>query len=150
MALPHVKVDSFRELRVLFQGQWVKLATVRMGITRDIEKLTFAQGDPDAAFDAAINHGAVLVSEPFRRRFHLGVGDSVTLDTPDGPHAFKIGGVYIDYTTEGGVILVDWPVFQQHWHDSSINGLGLYIDKSSGLNPTRIANAPATDARALR
>jgi putative ABC transport system permease protein len=83
-----------------------------------------------------MNHGAILVSEPFRRRFHLGLGDSLTLDTPDGPHAFRIAGVYVDYTTEGGVILVDWPLFQQYWHDRSINGMGLYIDKGSGVNAT--------------
>jgi len=135
-ALPHVKVDSFRELRVLLHGQWVKLATVRLGVTRDIEKLTFSQGDPAAAFDAAMNHGAILVSEPFHRRFHLGLGDTLTLDTPDGPHTFRIAGVYVDYTTEGGVILVDWPLFQQYWHDRSINGMGLYLDKGSGVSAT--------------
>jgi putative ABC transport system permease protein len=132
-ALPHVKVDSFREMRVLLRGQSVKLATVRMGVTRDIEKLTFSQGDPDAAFDAAIDRGEILVSDPFYRRFHLGLGDSLTLDTPEGPHTFRIAGVYLDYTTEGGVILVDWPLFQRYWHDKSINGLGLYIDKASGI-----------------
>jgi putative ABC transport system permease protein len=131
-ALPHVKVDSFREMRILWQGQWVKLATVRMGVTRDIEKLTFSQGNANAAFDGAMNHGAVMVSEPFRRRFHLGVGDSLTLDTPDGPHTFPIAGVYVDYTSEGGVVLVDWPLFQHYWHDTSINGMGLYLDKKSG------------------
>jgi putative ABC transport system permease protein len=137
-ALPHVKVDSFRELRVMISGQWVKLVTVRLGITRDIERLTFTQGDPDAAFDAAMHHNAILVSEPFRRRFHLGLGDSLTLDTPSGPHTFKIAGVYLDYTTEGGVVLVDWPVFQEFWHDTSINGIGLYIDKKSGVAPDEL------------
>jgi putative ABC transport system permease protein len=137
-ALPHVKVDSFREMRVLWQGQWVKLATVRLGVTRDIEKLTFSQGNADAAFDAAMNHGAVLVSEPFRRRFHLGVGDKITLDTPDGPHTFRIAGVYLDYTTEGGVVLVDWPLFQRYWHDTSINGMGLYLDKKAGVSAVQL------------
>jgi putative ABC transport system permease protein len=137
-ALPHVKVDSFRELRVLFHGQWVKLATVRLGVTRDIERLTFTQGDPDQAFDAAMHHDAILVSEPFNRRYHLGLGDSVTLDTPTGPHTFRIAGVYLDYTTEGGVMLLDWPVFQKFWHDSSINGLGLYLDKKSGLSAVQL------------
>jgi putative ABC transport system permease protein len=137
-ALPHVKVDSFRELRVLIDGQWVKLATVRLSVTRDIERLTFTQGDPDAAFDAAMNHDAILVSQPFYRRFHLGLGDSLTLNTPSGAHTFKIAGVYLDYTTEGGVVLVDWPVFQKYWHDRAINGIGLYIDKGSGLTPAHL------------
>jgi putative ABC transport system permease protein len=137
-ALPHVKVDSFRELRVLVKGQWVKLVTVRLGVTRDIERLTFTQGDPETAFDAAMHHEAILVSEPFQRRFHLGVGDSITLNTPSGPHTFRIAGVYLDYTTEGGVLLVDWPVFQKYWHDRSINGIGLYIDKGAGITPAQL------------
>jgi putative ABC transport system permease protein len=137
-ALPHVKVDSFRELRILIKGQWVKLATVRMAVTRDIEKLTFSQGNSEAAFDVAIDHGAILVSEPFYRRFHLGLGDSLTLDTPSGTHTFKIAGVYLDYTTEGGVVLVDWPLFQKYWHDTSINGIGLYIDKKSGVSALQL------------
>lgn len=137
-ALPHVKVDSFREMRVLIKGQWVKLATVRLGVTRDIERLTFTQGDPDAAFDAAMHHDAILVSDPFFRRFHLGLGDSLTLNTPGGTHTFKIAGVYLDYTTEGGIVLVDWPVFQKYWHDASINGIGLYIGKGAGFTAAQL------------
>jgi putative ABC transport system permease protein len=137
-SLPHVTYDSFRELRVNLNGEQVKLATVRMAVTRDIEKLTFSQGSSSSAFDAAIDHGAILVSEPFFRRFHLGLGDSIRLDTPTGRHDFKIAGVYLDYTTEGGVILVDWSTFQKFWHDPSINGLGLYLDKRSGISATEL------------
>ena len=137
-AQPHVKLDSFRELRVLVGGQWVKLVTVRLGITRDIERLTFTQGDPDAAFDAAMHDDAILVSQPFLRRFHLGLGDALTLNTPSGAHTFRIAGVYLDYTTEGGVVLVDWPVFQKYWHDPAINGIGLYLDKNAGVTPVQL------------
>jgi putative ABC transport system permease protein len=137
-ALPHVTYDSFRELRVQFQGQLVKLATVRMAVTRDIEKLDFAEGDSRSAFDAAIGHEAALVSQPFQRRYHLGLGDTLRLDTPTGPHDFKIAGVYLDYTTEGGVILFDWSTYKKYWRDDSVNGLGLYIDKKSGLTPEQL------------
>lgn len=137
-ALPHVSYDSFRELRVQLNGETVKLATVRLSITRDIERLEFAQGDSHDAFDAAINHDAVLVSQPFFRRFHLGLGDTINLATPAGRRDFKIAGVYIDYTTEGGVILVDWQTFKRYWKDDSINGMGLYIDKKSGLTAAQL------------
>ena len=137
-ALPHVTYDSFREMRILFHGELVKLATVRLAVTRDIERLDFDQGDSHAAFDAAIDHGAVLVSQPFFRRFHLGLGDTLRLDTPSGPHDFKIAGVYLDYTTEGGVILLDWATYKKYWRDSSINGLALYLDKKSGLTADQL------------
>jgi putative ABC transport system permease protein len=137
-AVPHVSYDSFRELRVQLNGQQVKLASVRLAVTRYIEKLTFTQGDSHDAFDAAIDHGAVLVSQPFFRRFHLGLGDTINLATPTGHHDFKIAGVYIDYTTEGGVILVDWQTYRKFWQDDAINGIGIYIDKNSGVTAAQL------------
>src|SRR5476651_1542320 len=74
---PHVTYDSFRELRVQLNGQQVKLASVRLAVTRYIERLTFAQGNSNDAFNAAIEQGAVMVSQPFYRRFHLGLGDTI-------------------------------------------------------------------------
>ena len=136
--LPHVSYDSFRELRIQFHGDLVKLGTVRMAVTRDIERLDFSQGDSHAAFDAAIGHEAVLVSQPFFHRYHLGLGDTVNLATPSGRHDFKIAGVYLDYTTEGGVILVDWSTYRKYWRDDAVNGLGLYIDKKSGVTPAQV------------
>jgi putative ABC transport system permease protein len=137
-ATPHVTYDSFRELRVDLNGQQVKLASVRLAVSRSIEKLTFAQGDDKEAFDQAIDHGAVMVSQPFFRRFHLGLGDTISLATPTGRHDFKIAGVYIDYTTEGGVILVDWQTYRKFWQDDAINGIGVYIDKNSDLTATQL------------
>jgi len=130
---PGVHYDSYRELRVRFNGQLVKLVSARLGITRDIERLAFSQGDSHAAFAAAIQNGDVLVSEPFFRRYHLGLGDTINLATPTGSRDFRIAGVYIDYTTEGGVILVDWQTYRKYWQDDQINGIGVYIDKGSGL-----------------
>ncbi len=135
---PHIIYDSFRELRVQLQGQSVKLASVRLSVTRDIEPLALSQGEPHAAIAAAINDGAVLVSQPFFRRFHLGLGDTINLATPTGRRDFKISGVYIDYTTEGGVILVDWQTYRKYWQDDAINGLFIYIDKNSGLTAAQL------------
>ena len=137
-ATPHVTYDSLRELRVQFQGQLVKLISVRLSVTRDIEPLALSQGDPHGAIDAAVHDGSVIVSQPFFRKYHLGLGDSLTLATPTGQHDFKISGVYIDYTTESGVILVDWQTYRKYWQDDAINGLFLYIDKNSGLTAAQL------------
>ena len=137
-ALPHVTYDSFRELRIQFEGQLVKMAAVRMAVTRDIEKLDFSEGDSHSAFDAAIDHEAALVSQPFQRRFHLGLGDTIRLNTPTGVRDFKIAGVYLDYTTEGGVILFDWSTYKKYWRDDSVNGLGLYLDKKAGFTADQL------------
>jgi putative ABC transport system permease protein len=136
--LPHATYDSFRELRVQFHDELVKLVTVRLAVTRDIERLDFEQGDSKQAFDDAIDHGAILVSQPFHRRFHLGLDDTINLATPTGRRDFKIAGVYVDYTTEGGTILVDWQTYRKFWQDDGINGIGIYLDKNSGLTATQV------------
>jgi putative ABC transport system permease protein len=137
-ATPHVTYDTFRELRVQLNGQSVKLASVRLAVTRDIEPLTLSQGEPRTAVDAAIRGDSVLVSEPFSRRFHLGLGDTINLATPTGHHDFKIAGVYVDYTTEGGVILMDWTTFRKDWQDDAISGIFIYINKKSGMTSARL------------
>jgi putative ABC transport system permease protein len=137
-AIPGVHYDSYRELRINFRGQLVKMVSARLGVTRNIERLDFAEGDSHAAFDAAIQHGDILVSQPFQRRFHLGLGDTINLATPTGRRDFKIGGVYIDYTTEGGVLLVDWQTYRKYWQDDAINGIGVYIDRGSGISATQL------------
>jgi putative ABC transport system permease protein len=137
-ATPHVHYDSFRELRVTLNGQQVKLVSARLSVTRDIEKIGFTQGNADDAFDAAIKQGDVIVSQPFFRRFHLGLGDTISLATPTGQRNFRIAGVYTDYTTEGGVILVDWNTYRKFWQDTAINGIGVYIDKNSGVDPKQL------------
>ncbi len=137
-AIPGVHYDSYRELRINFRGQLVKMVSARLAVTRNIERLDFAEGDSHAAFDAAIQHGDILVSQPFQRRFHLGLGDTINLATPTGRRDFKIGGVYIDYTTEGGVLLVDWQTYRKYWQDDAINGIGVYIDRGSGISATQL------------
>lgn len=137
-ATPHVTYDSYRELRVQLHEQSVKLISTRLAITRDIEPFDFEQGHAADALDQAINHSSILVSQPFRRRFHLGLGDTLQLATPTGRRDFKIAGVYIDYTTEGGSILVDWQTYKKYWQDDAINGIGVYIDKHSGLTAEQL------------
>jgi len=137
-ATPHVTYDSYRELRVQINGQPVKLISTRIAVTRNIEPFDFVQGDSQHALDEAINHGAALVSQPFFRRFHLGLGDTINLVTPTGRHDFKITGVYVDYTSEGGSILVDWQTYRKLWQDDAINGIGVYIDKNSGLTAAQL------------
>jgi len=50
----------------------------------------------------------VLVSEPFANRFGKGVGDAVTYPTREGSVTRKILGVYRDYSTIEGILLLPY------------------------------------------
>jgi putative ABC transport system permease protein len=80
--------------------------------------------------------GEVLLSEPFAFRHALGVGDSIELMTPSGPRPFRIAGVYRDYGTDRGAVLIHREVYRQAWGDAGITSLGLYI--APGAQPAAV------------
>lgn len=63
---------------------------------------------------------AVIVSTNFL--FHLGasVGDILTLDTPTGPLAVRIGGVLATLISPRGTIIMSRELYKSHWHDPHI------------------------------
>jgi putative ABC transport system permease protein len=133
------KVDKFRELRLRLgsDGDEVKLVTYHMKITRGMGRLSYIQGDEESAIGGAIDHEGTVISEALSRKHHLNVGDFVEVNTPAGRKAFKIGGVYRDYTTEFGVMLLDWDTYHKYWQDDGINVLAVYLPPGADLQQSQ-------------
>jgi putative ABC transport system permease protein len=91
----------------------------------DRASFRFLEGDP-AAIWPAFARGQALVSEPLAYRYGLHPGDSVTLLTESGRREFQIAGVYSDYGSDQGVVMLDLARYQEAWNDPSISSLGLY------------------------
>lgn len=70
---------------------------------------------------------AVLVSEPFSFRFGRGVGDSLTVPTPAGPRTFGVAGVYRDYGSDQGVIMMARGAYDAAFADRGVTSLGLFL-----------------------
>jgi putative ABC transport system permease protein len=93
--------------------------------------------DPLATALAAKERGEVLVSEPYARRFGKREGDTVTLRTPSGPRAFRVAGVYYDYSNDRGTVVMD-------------RALWLRLFGDERLTSVAVLAAPGVDAQALR
>ena len=72
-------------------------------------------------------NGQIIVSEPFAFKHHISTGDTLRLPTDTGVKAFRITGVYFDYASDEGVVLMDRPVYQKYWHFKGITGISLYL-----------------------
>lgn len=119
--LPGVRaVESIRAIRPQFSGKRILINSVEIGQLLDRTKYEFAQGDAHAMREGAPK-GMCAVSENFYRNFHLGVGDQVELMTPGGLVKFPISAVLRDYSCDQGSILLDRPVFLQHWNDDRVD-----------------------------
>jgi putative ABC transport system permease protein len=105
----------------------VRVAVADAGRPRSAALYRFADGDPEATWEQ-VTRGAVLVSEPFA--FRHGVpsrGGVVELRTDRGLRSFPVAGVFYDYSTEEGLVLLSRNVYERHWDDRAVSSLGAYV-----------------------
>jgi len=95
-------------------------------------------GSPEQVF-AAMEEGAIVVSEVFARRFDLPLNEPSTLSliTENGLHSFKIVGIFYDYAVpELGYAAMHMQTYHTYWpSDDSISNVSLF------LKPDAIAQA---------
>lgn len=99
---------------------------------------TLVDGDADEVW-RRFQEGAVLVSEPYAYHRDLAVGDHVVLLTDRGPRSFEIAGVYYDYATDRGVVLLSRRSYDRFWDDPAVQSLGLYA--APGVGAEELAEA---------
>lgn len=90
---------------------------------------------------------AVLVSEPFAWRHRLGVGDRLELLTRRGMRPMRVLGIYRDYETERGVVLLHRAVADRLWAEPGVTGIGVYV--APGASTARVLAAVADAAADL-
>ncbi len=72
-------------------------------------------------------NGSVIVSEPFANRHHVQPGDTITFQTVNGAHTFPIAGIYYDYSSDQGLVLISSDVYGRFWNDPSITAISVYV-----------------------
>jgi putative ABC transport system permease protein len=84
-----------------------------------------SEGSP-ADVAAAVQRGAVLASEPLANRLNLPAhGGTITLNTDRGPHGFPVAGIFRDYSSNQGVLMMAGDVYHGFWNDPEWTALAL-------------------------
>lgn len=139
-ALPGViAVDTFRGARILYQDRLAFVAGVDFEVQRRLGNLQFTRGRArEVLAEARARRGAV-VSESFSTHHHVQPGDRLRLATPAGGVMLPIAGVYYDYSTDAGGILMDAPRFEQLWRARRIESVAVYLAPGASVDQTRLA-----------
>jgi len=133
-----VAVDTLRQFFGYTGDRRVSIAGFPVGLPGVRRTLSLIAGDPREAERAAIEDGAVWVSEPLARKERLGVGDRLPLHTPDGPVDLPIAGVYRDYSSELGGVLMDVATLDRLFGPGPPHNAALYL--AAGVDPERIVD----------
>jgi putative ABC transport system permease protein len=136
--LPEVaEVSLSRRLQVTTENGSVQLSARDLH-ARGWSGFSFLAGTPAQAH-AGFVEGGIIVSEPFAYRHRLAVGDTFSLPTKAGPHAFPVVGIYRDYGSDRGVVTLHADTFKRWFGDSPVGGVGVYA--AAGVSPARLMTA---------
>ncbi|MBI3457356.1 MAG: ABC transporter permease [Candidatus Rokubacteria bacterium] len=120
-------VDRLRKFSAYTGDRRISVAGVDMALPGREERFAWLAGHPAQALRRVREEGAVLISEPLARKAGLGVGDRVAIAGADGERAFPIAGVYYDYSTEGGAVVMDLATLNARFGPGGIQSLALYL-----------------------
>ncbi len=84
----------------------------------------------------AVAGGGLLVSEPLARKANLARGERIQLRTLTGEHELTIAGVFYDYTTEQGTMVVDTATFVRLVGPVAPSSVALYLNHGVDIDAT--------------
>lgn len=142
------RVDSLRSVSVDSPAGPVQLAAVDNPGLGD-ERIFLAADGPAEQVWAAMQNGAVIVSEPFANRLDLPRrGGQVTLITDQGERTFPIAGIYYDYASSQGTVMMDLAQYRALWQDQAVTALALRLVE--GADPDEVTQALQDRLRAVQ
>ncbi len=114
----------------------------------------FLEGDDDGIWGGAGD--LVIVSEPFAHRHGTRAGGTVRLRTDRGERDFRVGGVFYDYGSSAGTVVMSRRAYDRAWDDRAISSLaldgapGVDVDALVAALRARAAGGPDVVVRSNR
>jgi putative ABC transport system permease protein len=120
-------IDVFTNVSITFRDKPAGITSIDAAVLQKYTRFGWLKGSGEDAWEA-VKRGDTIISESFSLRFKVKKGDRVTIATSRGPATLSVAGVYYDYASEHGVIMIDRSLYLRLFNDRTINSLGIYID----------------------
>ena len=143
-------LDLLRQHQGEGAGRRVAISGIDARLPGGERRVDLVAGDGPRALRALAEDGAVLVSEPLARKAGLVAGGAVVLRTASGARPFPIAGVYRDYGSEGGAVLMDGGTYAVAYGAGSPSSAALYLAPGGDAEATAAAVREALPEAALR
>ncbi len=129
-------VDALRRIRTAYRGRTIWVSGTRFSLPKDTATLSFKEGVWEEVM-AELEGPAVAVSETFALRFEKSLGDTIHLGKIPEAQGLRIAGIYYDYSSDAGSVMMRKPRFAAIYGDTSSNNVVLYLRDPSTLEKTR-------------
>jgi putative ABC transport system permease protein len=127
------RVQMVRDARVVFRQTPVMVVAVEIESVAQTVRRAPVAGDADTMYRMTAAGQGLMVSDNLAQLQHLTLGDVLDLPAPYGTIHLPIVGIVVDYSDQQGTILMDRSLFQQYWHDDSVNVFRVYLKPRANL-----------------
>jgi putative ABC transport system permease protein len=131
-------VDRFRAYPISYQGL---PATLAGGETKKVQShanTRFLPGEDHHAILSKLPTGDyAVVSEPFANKHDVQVGSSIQLSLGSGKRTFQVLGIYYDYSTERGFIVLDRHTLLKYLPDPAVSNIAVFLHPGADSNAVR-------------
>ena len=124
-------VEAIRTVHIQGEFGELDLTAVDPRRVRDAGLYRFASGSARQVWDR-VRGGAVVISEALV--FRNGIENVLVLETDAGPRTFEVVGVFYDYSSDRGTVLMSREVYLEHWDDPALSSLGIEALPSIGVD----------------
>ena len=128
-----VGFSTYRETETLSGDGSVRLVALDLH-PRGEAAFDFRGGGGEGGFRAFREGEGVFLSEPMAYRRSLSAGDSVSLLGASGARSFPVVGVFYDYGSDQGVVMMSRATYDRHWDDRGVTSLGLFVAEGRSVD----------------
>jgi putative ABC transport system permease protein len=132
-----VAVDPYRNLTVEIGGQPVSLVSRDLLVHAVHSRYLFMNGESVELLHRTVNTRGIIMSEVLAGRLGIKAGDALTIPTPSGERSFPVVGVFYDYATDGGKLVMDRSLYRTLWDDDTTTVIAVYVAPGSDAGIVR-------------
>jgi putative ABC transport system permease protein len=125
------RVQMVRDARIVFRKTPVMIVATDIGSLAETAHTPPVEGRADQMYRETAAGRGLMVSDNLAQLQRLSLGEIVEIPAPQGVIRLPIVGIVVDYSDQQGTILMDRSVFQQYWHDDSVNAFRLYLSQGA-------------------
>ncbi|MDS4031769.1 MAG: ABC transporter permease [Candidatus Contendobacter sp.] len=129
-------VSTYRRITVDLDGHPVQVMAVDLASASQTG-YHLIDGDPATAWRAFQTGEAILVSEPLAYRRGLRIGEGLDLPTDRGIRRFTVAGVFLDYGSEHGRILLHRAGYERYWREPTVGSMAAFAAPGQNLATLR-------------
>src|SRR5581483_1934580 len=131
-------VDRFRAYPISYEGLPATFAGGEAPKQEAGARTRFLPGENREAILSKLSQGDyAIVSEPFANKHHVNAGDVLHIPLAGGIRAFRVLGIYYDYSTERGYVIVDRRTLLKYLPDPAISNLAVYLKPGAEVKAVR-------------